>query len=112
MATNGITILASDGVDAAEIFATGDCASGWITCGANDGGGCCPDGFDCGENCVARVTGTADGDDVLEVVAETVAKIGPENSAAAANMSFGLCGDLLMRIVLGSGWILLFSAFV
>ena len=42
----------------------GSCASGWQTCGAEVGGGCCPPGgYECGtESCTkgagAKVTGT------------------------------------------------------
>ena len=36
---------------------TGNCAQGWFTCAVDDGGGCCPSGYLCGQSCTATATG-------------------------------------------------------
>ena len=56
---------------------------------------------------MARVTETEDGDDGdddVEVVAETVAKIGPENGAGSARVLSGMFG-----LLSGADWVLLLS---
>ena len=65
LSTNGVSI----GVAPAVTSRLGQdgCALGWFRCGGGDqGGGCCPSGFACGESCTATgvnlgagVTGTA-----------------------------------------------------
>lgn len=36
---------------------SGSCAQGWLTCAADNGGGCCPSGYRCGQSCTATATG-------------------------------------------------------
>ncbi|KAL1977059.1 hypothetical protein VTN31DRAFT_3341 [Thermomyces dupontii] len=63
--TSSVTVVDSNGVTVA--VPTGDaattsnpCATGWFSCAASDGGGCCPSGFACGrESCTASGSGTA-----------------------------------------------------
>lgn len=60
-ATEAVTVVAGNGL----------CPSAWFTCGADVGGGCCPLGYSCGEECSATQTG----------VPAEVAKVNPANSA-------------------------------
>ncbi|KAK7555767.1 hypothetical protein IWX49DRAFT_553265 [Phyllosticta citricarpa] len=54
---NSLTIAGESGVSFAST--TGVCASGWSSCAANQGGGCCPSGYGCGNSCTYTGTGTA-----------------------------------------------------
>lgn len=45
------------GISSAGTLVTGSCASGWMTCAADVGGGCCPSGYACGTACTATATG-------------------------------------------------------
>lgn len=47
----------------------GSCATGWFTCGQDQGGGCCPSGYECGANCQA----TAGGGNVAKAEPESLA---------------------------------------
>lgn len=58
--TNGVVIVAPTGSGigpAGEALGTGNCADGWFTCAASDGGGCCLSGYACGQSCTATATG-------------------------------------------------------
>lgn len=48
------TTVISDGDATIATAAVGNCANGWALCPAENGGGCCPDGYSCGsESCSA-----------------------------------------------------------
>ena len=61
--SNGMTIVAGASDVAtltsggASTTSQGNCQSGWATCAASDGGGCCPSGFACGASCTATISG-------------------------------------------------------
>jgi hypothetical protein len=71
------------------IQTNGACANGWSTCAQNVGGGCCPNGYDCGpNNCPAKTIvaiQTAGGVTVLETTTlAATAKIAQGNAIIAA----------------------------
>lgn len=92
--TSSVTVVDSNGVTVA--VPTGDaattsnpCATGWFSCAASDGGGCCPSGFACGrESCTASGSGTA---------TSTVAKM--EQDAAAHMRVYPLSLTLVLITV-------------
>lgn len=55
---SGVTIVAptGNGISTANLV-TGVCATGWQTCAASNGGGCCPAGYACGASCTATASG-------------------------------------------------------
>jgi hypothetical protein len=57
--TNGVVIVAPTGVGVATTAAPqgGSCPSAWYSCPANRGGNCCPNGYECGEQCTATASG-------------------------------------------------------
>lgn len=57
--TNGVVVVAPTGAGVATTAAGqgGSCPSAWYSCPANRGGNCCPDGFECGEQCTATASG-------------------------------------------------------
>lgn len=57
--TNGVVVLAPTGANVATtaIPQGGSCPSAWYSCAANRGGNCCPNGFECGEQCTATASG-------------------------------------------------------
>ncbi|KAF1942369.1 hypothetical protein EJ02DRAFT_375947 [Clathrospora elynae] len=57
--TNGVVVVAPTGADAATTAAPqgGSCPSAWFSCAANRGGNCCPNGYECGEQCTATASG-------------------------------------------------------
>ncbi|OAL47134.1 hypothetical protein IQ07DRAFT_602561 [Pyrenochaeta sp. DS3sAY3a] len=57
--TNGVVIVAPTGAGVASTAAPqgGSCPSAWYSCAANRGGNCCPNGFECGEQCTATASG-------------------------------------------------------
>lgn len=64
MGGSSITVVASSttGIESALTQLTGQCASGWTTCAADLGGGCCASGYACGRAaCTATVSGSAVG---------------------------------------------------
>ncbi|KAK8228376.1 hypothetical protein HDK77DRAFT_383532 [Phyllosticta capitalensis] len=71
---NSVTIAGESGVSFAST--TGNCANGWSSCPANQGGGCCPSGYGCGSSCTYTGPGTAS--------ASAVAKEAPSAAANAA----------------------------
>lgn len=72
----------------------GSCASGWMSCAANEGGGCCPTGYSCGASCIATVSGAGD-----------TSKIAPESSAVVEKVL--KIGFLSVAILAGFGMVLL-----
>lgn len=72
---NSVTIIAppSRGLSANSIL-TGACATGWSTCAASDGGGCCPIGYVCGNSCTATATGSG-------LTASQIGKLAPNGAA-------------------------------
>lgn len=59
MSTNGVVIVAPSGAAVATTAASqaGSCPSAWFSCAANRGGNCCPNGFECGQECTATASG-------------------------------------------------------
>ncbi|KAH9876299.1 hypothetical protein J1614_004178 [Plenodomus biglobosus] len=57
--TNGVVVVAPTGATVATTGAAqgGSCPSAWYSCAANRGGNCCPNGFECGEQCTATASG-------------------------------------------------------
>ena len=52
------TIVAPAGSGISTAILSGSvCATGWKSCAASDGGGCCPTGFSCGVSCTATANG-------------------------------------------------------
>ncbi|KAK2737773.1 Bud site selection protein 6 [Myotisia sp. PD_48] len=75
LTSNGVTIVVPADTTSNQnpTQAPGRCADGWSMCASTFGGGCCPDGFSCGEiSCTSSATG---------IGTETAGKIAPENSA-------------------------------
>jgi len=55
------TVIDGDSRTVEAASTTGSCANGWFLCGAEDGGGCCPNGYDCGiDTCNAASAGEQD----------------------------------------------------
>lgn len=88
LVSNGVTIVAQTGAS----FATesGSCATGWFSCAASQGGGCCPSGYGCGSRCTYTAAGTAS--------ASAVAKVAPSAAHGVEVWSW-----LLGFVALGSG---------
>jgi hypothetical protein len=57
--SNSLTIIApsGSGISRNTAAVTGTCASGWFSCVATIGGGCCPSGYGCGTSCTATAAG-------------------------------------------------------
>ena len=73
---------------------TGTCAEGWKSCGVDDGGGCCPDGYGCGRASCTAEKGTG-----------RVGKIQPENVGAGTGVEWRIAVLVWMVVVLWSlGW--------
>ncbi len=91
---NSVTIIAtiSSGLSANTIL-TGACATGWSTCAASNGGGCCPTGYACGSSCTA--TATASG-----LQASQVGKLAPNEAVRGAGKGRGLLGTGTVLMVL------------
>ncbi|KAK2879390.1 hypothetical protein FQN49_000933 [Arthroderma sp. PD_2] len=81
--TASLTTVESDGItvvipaesvpNSASATPSRRCADGWMSCAPSDGGGCCPNGYDCGQvSCTASATG---------VGTAAVGKVQPENAA-------------------------------
>ena len=96
---NSVTVIAptSSGLGAYSIL-TGECATGWSSCAASDGGGCCPTGYVCGSSCTA--TATASG-----LQATEVGKLAPNAAVSESGrgvMVFGVSAALMAVVYLGS----------
>ncbi len=93
---NGVTVIAttSSGLSANSIL-TGACATGWSSCAASDGGGCCPTGYVCGNSCTA--TATASG-----LQASQVGKLAP-------NVAIRGSGRNVMGFAIGTALVVVVS---
>jgi progranulin len=91
---NGVTIIvtASSGLTANSIL-TGVCATGWSSCAANDGGGCCPTGFVCGSSCTATAT-------VSGIQASVVGKLAPNGAIRSSGRCMTVCVIALALLVI------------
>lgn len=87
-----VEITAGPGIDSPS---DKGCAEGWTSCAENAGGGCCPDGFQCGQtSCSASATGIGTG---------VIGKIPPENSGgryALPFSEFGKMGSLVWMMII------------
>lgn len=90
---NGVTIIAtaSSGLTANPIL-TGACATGWSSCAANDGGGCCPTGYVCGRSCTATAT-------VSGMQASEVGKLAPNGAVGSSGRGMTACVIALALLV-------------
>ncbi|KAF1849864.1 uncharacterized protein K460DRAFT_350004 [Cucurbitaria berberidis CBS 394.84] len=59
LSSNGVVIVAPTGAGVATTAApqSGSCPNSWYSCPANRGGNCCPNGYECGEQCTATGSG-------------------------------------------------------
>jgi progranulin len=96
--TGGVTVAAPTGVSGAAA-ASGTCQGGWFSCGANEGGGCCPTGYGCA---IASCTATAAPDGG----SHAVGKEAPESAAIAWSREIDLLGVLGTVVVLGVALVL------
>ncbi|KAF2833557.1 hypothetical protein CC86DRAFT_400181 [Ophiobolus disseminans] len=57
--SNGVVIVGPTGLGVATTAAPqgGSCPSAWYSCPANRGGNCCPNNYECGEQCTATASG-------------------------------------------------------
>lgn len=79
--TNGVTAIAPTGtyLSGSTTLLTGSCATGWSSCAASFGGGCCPSGYACG---TAACSATASGGQ-----SNLVGKIAPNGSSTISTFS-------------------------
>ncbi|EEA27653.1 GPI anchored protein, putative [Talaromyces marneffei ATCC 18224] len=94
--TDGITIAVPTGSAATTATeSSGSCATGWFSCAASAGGGCCPNGYVCGSSCTASSSGTA---------TATVVKEQPGvGGRYIANMYFG--GFMALFVTIWFHWV-------
>ncbi|KAF2223607.1 hypothetical protein BDZ85DRAFT_261887 [Elsinoe ampelina] len=86
------TIVAPAGATTAALV--GNCQSGWATCAASVGGGCCPSGFVCGAaDCTATASGQAN-----------VGKEAPNTATRLAGLEWTI---FILAVVSGVGMVLL-----
>ncbi|KAM5431452.1 hypothetical protein MferCBS31731_007884 [Microsporum ferrugineum] len=74
--SNGVTVVipAESVPNSVSATPTKRCADGWMSCAASDGGGCCPNGYRCGQvSCTASATG---------IGTAAVGKVQPGSSAS------------------------------
>ncbi|PIA93835.1 hypothetical protein CB0940_05170 [Cercospora beticola] len=90
---SGLTIAAAGGN---AVPTTGSCANGWSTCAPDAGGGCCPSGYQCADNCINTAPG---GSNTTKMAPDSAA---PDVLVRGTAWSFGLVG-----LVTGVGMILL-----
>jgi hypothetical protein len=92
--SNGLTIIApsGSGITRNPAGLTGTCASGWSTCAATYGGGCCPNGYGCGTSCTATASG-GQGNVVGKIAPNSAMKI-----CAWKNLWFAWVGTLAMML--------------
>jgi len=57
--SNGVVIVAPTGLGVASTAprSGGSCPSAWYSCPADRGGNCCPNGYECGQQCTATASG-------------------------------------------------------
>jgi hypothetical protein len=57
--SNGVVIVAPTGASVATPAPPqgGSCPSAWFSCAADRGGNCCPNGYECGDQCTATASG-------------------------------------------------------
>lgn len=95
------TTLISNGVTIAGISASNLCATGWTTCAAGIGGGCCPSGYGCGAAlCSATATASAEAS-----LGSIVAKQGSSAGKSLTRQMKCVVGVVSGLIVLLSGMI-------
>jgi progranulin len=90
-----VIVTTSSGLTANSIL-TGACATGWSSCAASDGGGCCPTGYQCGSSC----TTTAE---VSGLQASEIGKLAPNGGvcgSARGVLVFGICTSVMVLIFL------------
>lgn len=92
--SGGVTVEAPTGVSGAA-DASGTCRDGWFSCGANEGGGCCPTGYGCD---VATCTATAapDGQN------HAIGKEAPESSGISWSREIDMVFTLLLASISGT----------
>lgn len=97
LSTNGVIIVAPTGAGVATTAAPqgGSCPSSWYSCPANRGGNCCPNGYECGEQCTATASGQSG---VSQKVAPSTAAFTSE--LPLYMMSFSVIMAGIMMIVL------------
>jgi hypothetical protein len=57
--SNGVVVVAPTGATVASVVSPGSCPSAWFSCAADRGGNCCPNGYECGDQCTATASGQA-----------------------------------------------------
>lgn len=81
--THGVTIIAptGNGIGAATVGSSGSgsCATGWSSCAASLGGGCCPSGYGCGAGPSCMATQAAE-------TASTIAKETPTSASGSGGI--------------------------
>lgn len=93
------TMLDSGGVTVVAVTASaGSCATGWYSCGADVGGGCCPSGYACGSSCTA--TATSSGSAVAGVTGSSVAK--EAVSGAVGGLGWGVVWMVGVGVCVGT----------
>ncbi len=92
---NSVKVIAttSNGLTANRIL-TGACATGWSSCAATNGGGCCPTGYACGSSCTATAT-------VSGLQASEVGKLAPNKAVREGSRGVMLLGAGTAVMVLG-----------
>lgn len=99
--TNGVVIVAptGSGIGSGGMpLGTGSCAQGWLTCAADNGGGCCPSGYVCGQSCTATATGAgATTPSIAGKIATGAAiRLGKRKWGAAVSSMLGTCMGLII----------------
>jgi progranulin len=91
---NSVTVIAttSSGLTANPIL-TGACATGWSSCAASNGGGCCPTGYICGSSCTAIAT-------VSGLQASQVGKLAPNDAVREIGRGITVLGISTFVVVL------------
>jgi hypothetical protein len=92
--TNGVVVVAPTGASVATTAPPqgGSCPSAWFSCAANRGGNCCPNGFECGEQCTATASGQTG-------VSQKVAP-GAASSISSFSLSIVIFGSLSVGVAM------------
>ena len=90
---NGITIAAPTGNGISTAILSGVCATGWQSCAATDGGGCCPAGYACGTSCTATASGGG---------GSVTAKEAPQSGAISMHGTLRLGGIAVLGAFVGA----------